>query len=108
MPPEPNDAVNIPVDGQPVGLQLERLARRLFWWKTPAEAVADRVRFLVQLMTFGTWDDVCVARRFYSDEDFRAVLQTPPPGVFGARSWSYWHCVVGSATVPPMPKRCLP
>ncbi len=100
--------MNTYVEIQAIAPELQRLARRLFWWKPPEEALADPVRFLAQLMTLGTWDDVCLARRFYSDEDFRAVLRAPPPGVFDGRSWSYWHCVLGAVSVPPLPERRLP
>ncbi|MCZ7637803.1 MAG: hypothetical protein M5U12_18250 [Verrucomicrobia bacterium] len=91
-----------------VRTDLAELARRLFWWKTPEEALAWPVRFLAQVMTWGTWNDLLVARRYWSDEDFRTVLRTPPPGVFDARSWSYWHCVLGIEPVPPLPQRVLP
>jgi hypothetical protein len=91
-----------------VSTDLAELARRLFWWKTPEEALAGPVRFLAQVMALGTWNDLQVARRYWSDEDFRAVLRTPPPGVFDPRSWSYWHCVLGVEPVPPLPRRVLP
>lgn len=76
---------------EPAPLELERLARRLFWWKPPAEALADRRRFLAHVMALGTWDDRCAARRFFSEEEFRAALDDPPAGVFDGRIWSYWH-----------------
>jgi len=66
------------------------------------------VRFLAQVMTLGSWDDLCVARRFYSQEAFRAVLDAALAGVFDARSWWYWHRMFGAALVPPLPRRPLP
>ncbi len=84
---------------------LSCLARRLFWWKSPAEALAYPARFLAQVMALGTWEDIFVARRYWSNEDFRQVLRNPPPGVFDARSWSYWHCVLNVQPVPPIPAR---
>jgi hypothetical protein len=33
---------------------LEIVASRLFWWKSPEEALADQNRFLAQVMTYGT------------------------------------------------------
>ena len=95
-------------EAPPAPPELQRLARRLFWWKSPAEALADPRRFLTQVMTLGTWDDVQVARRYWTEEDFHAVLRDPSPGVFDARSWSYWHCVLGVEPVPPLPRRRLP
>ncbi len=95
-------------DAPAIAPELQRLARRLFWWKPPEEALANPLRFLAQVMTLGTWDDLCVACRFYSQEDFRPVLDTPPVGVFDARSWWYRHRVFGAASVPSLPRRPLP
>jgi len=67
-------------EAPPVPPELQRLARRLFWWKSPAEALADPRRFLTQVMTLGTWDDVQVARRYWTEADFHAVLRDPPRG----------------------------
>lgn len=88
--------------------ELQTLSRRLFWWKSPEEALRWPVRFLAQVMTLGTWEDIQLARRYWTDDDFRAVLRLPPPGVFDPRSWSYWHCVLGLLPVPPLPRRRLP
>jgi len=32
--------------------ELERVARRLIWWKSPVEALRDTQRFLAQVMTY--------------------------------------------------------
>lgn len=96
-----------PVAGGSVPPDLRQLARRLFWWKSPEEALAYPVRFLAQVMTFGTWEDLRVARRYWTEADFRAVLAAPPPGVFDPRSWTYWHRVFGIEPVPPLPRRHL-
>jgi hypothetical protein len=87
---------------------LERVARRLFWWKPPEDSLRDANRFLAQVMTLGTVEDVVVARRTFPEAAFREVLAAPPPGVFDPRSWSYWHLVFGIAPVPELPRRCLP
>jgi hypothetical protein len=76
---------------------LEKVASRLFWWKAPAAALADPNRFLAQVMTYGTIEDLAaVVRRHFSESAFRDVLANPPAGVFDARSWSYWHVRFGS------------
>ena len=41
-----------------MGAELERVARRLVWWKRPAEALADPRRLLAQAMVYGTVEDV--------------------------------------------------
>jgi hypothetical protein len=84
---------------------LERVAGRLFWWKTPAEALADPHRFLAQVMVYGTIEDLAVARRHFAEDAFRAVLADPPPGVFDPRSWSYWHVMFELGPAPELPRR---
>lgn len=91
----------------PDGKRISALASRLFWWKTPEEALADRNRFLAQVMIFGTWNDIEEARRFWPDAIFRDALLQAPPGVFDPRSWSYWHHILDLLPVPPLPIRKL-
>lgn len=92
---------------RPMNSDLIRLARRLFWWKTPAEALQDRHRFLAQVMTYGSLEDVQVARRLFTKAEFEAVLNNPPSGVFDERSWNYWNLVHGRYPPPPVSKRNL-
>lgn len=84
-----------------------RLAARLFWWKPAQEALALPQRFLAQVMVLGTWEDVEIARKHWTDDDFRQVLNEPPAGLFDPRSWSYWHRVLGLGPAPPLPTRRL-
>ncbi|HEX6904088.1 MAG TPA: hypothetical protein VF789_30540 [Thermoanaerobaculia bacterium] len=83
---------------------LEKVASRLFWWKTPAEALADSNRFLAQVMTYGTIEDLAVVRRHFPESAFREVLANPPAGVFDPRSWAYWHVRFG-LEAPELPTR---
>jgi hypothetical protein len=85
-----------------------RLARRLFWWKPPREALADPNRFLAQVMTYGTWEDIVEARRYWDHAAWREALAHAPPGVFDRRSWVYWHHALGMLPIPPLPARTLP
>jgi hypothetical protein len=87
--------------------RVSDLARRLVWWKTPEAALADRNRFLAQVMTYGTWTDIQETTRTWSEAAFREALRHAPPGVFDPRSWSYWHHVLDLLPVPPLPKREL-
>ena len=88
--------------------RVSDLARRLVWWKTPGTALADRNRFLAQVMTYGTWADIQEARRTWPEEAFREALKNSPPGVFDPRSWTYWHHILELLPVPPLPKREFP
>ncbi|HZF09801.1 MAG TPA: hypothetical protein VFE33_13505 [Thermoanaerobaculia bacterium] len=89
-------------------LDLEQAARRLFWWKEPAAALADPTRFLAQVMVYGTPEDLAVAQQHFPESAFRQVLADPPPGLFDPRSWAYWHAVFGLATPGPPPGRRFP
>jgi len=86
---------------------LENVAKRLFWWKTPAEALADQTRFLAQVMTYGLIEDLTVVRRHFPEGALRQVLADPPAGVFDPRSWAYWHVVFGLKPPAELPKRRL-
>ena len=87
---------------------LRAIARKLVWWKSPAQALADPLDLACRVMTLGAWDDVLIARRELGDQQFRRALQRPTPGVFDRRSWRYWHLVFGHTPVPPLPQRKLP
>jgi hypothetical protein len=86
---------------------LEQVARRLFWWKSPSEALADQHRFVAQVMVYGTPEDLAVARRHFPESFFRQVLAEPPAGLFDPRSWAYWHVVFGLEAPPEPPRRRL-
>jgi hypothetical protein len=86
---------------------LEQVARRLFWWKSPTEALADPHRFVAQVMVYGTPEDLAVARRHFPETSFRQVLAEPPAGLFDPRSWSYWHVVFGLQAPSEPPRRRL-
>ena len=87
---------------------LLRVAKRMVWFKTPEEALADPFLFLSYAMTYGTVDDLRVARAHFTDDELRQALRAGIPGVFDARSWAYWHAVLGIRPTPSLPTRKLP
>jgi hypothetical protein len=89
-------------------LSLTRLAQKLVWWQPVELALANPLRLACQVMVLGTWEDAIQARAALGDELFRQALQHAPAGVFDARSWNYWHLVLGMTPVPPLPQRRLP
>ena len=99
---------NAPPTTLPERDDLRRVASRVFWWLTPGEAMADRLRFAAQVMTMRTWDDVQTARSALGEQSFRQVLLAAPAGVFDARSWAYWHSYFGISPIPALPRRKLP
>ena len=86
--------------------QLETIARKLFWWQSPEVSLANTPRFLAQVMTFGTWDEVKQAEVAFGVDAFRDALANAPAGVFDLRSWSYWHAVFGLPEAD-LPRRSL-
>ena len=87
---------------------LEKVAKRVVWFKTPAETLKDEKLFLAHLMTYGTLSDISTALTYFSEDDFKAVLDDPPPGVFDRRSWVYWNVRYHREPVPPLQLRNIP
>ena len=88
--------------------ELLRVAKRMVWFKPPEETLRDPVLFLNHVMTWGTVDDIGVARSCFDEDDFRDALRRAHPGIFDPRSWAYWHLVLGMDPAPPLPERRLP
>jgi hypothetical protein len=85
--------------------ELQALARRVIWFKSPSDAISMPAHFVAHVLTFGTHEDVTVLRRFVSDDELRDALACAPPGVFDDRSWAYWHLKLGRYPAPPLPAR---
>lgn len=85
--------------------ELLAVARRVVWFKEPAEALADPVHFLAHVMTYGTVEDLTALHGIVGADDFREVLDHAPPGVFDPRSWAYWNLKCGRISALPLPTR---
>jgi hypothetical protein len=92
----------------PHNADLLDLAPRVIWFEPPEQALAEPVRFLAYVMTYGTAQDIAVVRRYVEPGDFREALDHAPPGIMDERSWAYWNVVTGRYPVPPMPRRLIP
>jgi len=88
--------------------RLAFIARRVCWWQSGDETLANTPRFLCQVMVFGTWDDTCFVFDHFGEAAFRDALRSAPPGLFTGRSWHYWHHRLRLLPVPPLPKRIIP
>ena len=84
------------------------VASRIIWFDPPQQALADPIRFLAYLMTYGTAQEVGIVRRYLGVADFREALEHAPPGIIDERSWAYWNAMTGRYPAPPMPKRIIP
>lgn len=87
--------------------ELLAIAERVVWFEQPERALADPIRFLSYLMTYGTHEEISAAQRYLTQDDLLEVIDNAPPGVFDERSWAYWNVMMGRDPVPPMPRRVL-
>lgn len=91
--------------GLPVTPQLLKVARRVVWFKEPADALSDPVHFLAHVMTYGTVEDLRAISKVVGREELLEALEQAPAGVFDARSWAYWNLMLGRMPAPPLPVR---
>lgn len=92
----------------PLDPDLLAIAPRVIWFEPAEQALADPIRFLAYLMTYGTTEEIAVVRRYLRLSDFGEALEQAPPGIIDEHSWAYWNAVVGRYPTPPMPQRVLP
>jgi hypothetical protein len=92
----------------PLTPELEAVARNTVWFKSPADAIAQPYHFIAHVLTFGTFEDVTILRKYISDLELRDALDQAPPGVMDPRSWAYWNLKIGRYPAPPMPTRNFP
>ena len=88
--------------------ELLALAPRIIWFEPAGQALADPLRFLAYLMTYGIPEDIAVVRRYLGPEDFKEAIENAPPGILDERSWAYWNAMIGRYPAPPMPRRVIP
>lgn len=86
--------------------QLKRIAKELFWWQSPEISLANSRRFLAQVMSLGTWEQLQEVKRKFGWENFQDALLNAEAGWFDPRSWALWHHAFG-LPIKPMPKRSL-
>lgn len=86
--------------------KLTDIAKELFWWQAPEVSLANPRRFLAQVMTLGTWEEVQVVKEAFGWEAFRDALLNAPAGVLDGRSWVYWRSVFGLPEAE-LPRRSL-
>lgn len=87
---------------------LLEIAPRVIWFESPEQALADPIRFLAYVMTYGTLEDVAVMRRHVDEGAFAEVIADAPPGIMDERSWAYWNVMAGKDIIPPLPVRKFP
>ena len=88
--------------------ELEAVAKRTVWFKSPADAIDEPIHFVAHVLTFGTHEDVTTLRKYISDEELVEAIDLAPPGIFDPRSWAYWNLKTGRYPAPPLPVRRFP
>ena len=91
----------------PLNPETEPVVRRIVWFESPEEALADPVRFMAYAMACATHEDMKVIRHYIDDADFLEALNNAPPGIIDRRSWAYWNSKLGRYPAPPLPVRQL-
>ena len=85
--------------------ELEDIARNTVWFKPPEQAIDESFHFIAHVLTYGTYEDVTILRKYISDDELREAIDHAPPGIFDSRSWAYWNLIIGRYPAPPLPKR---
>jgi hypothetical protein len=65
-------------------------------------------RFLTYATTYASDEDIEILRKYFSDDDFKATLDDPAPGIFDRSSWAKWNERYNRTPVPPLPRRQIP
>jgi len=86
--------------------QLTRIAKELFWWQAPELSLANPRRFLAQVMTLGTLEEVRQVKDFFGWDALKDALLNAPAGAFDVRSWDYWRAFFGLPEAD-LPRRSL-
>ena len=89
----------------PVTPEILNVARRVVWFREPAEELTDPIHFLAYVMSIGTVDDLKALQGIVGKDEYCEVLEKAPPGMFDARSWAYWNLKCGRQPAPPLPVR---
>ncbi len=87
--------------------EFHELAARVIWFEPPEQALFNVSRFMAYAFRYATHDDMQKLRAKLNDDDLRSALANAPPGIIDARSWSYWHAILGTFPAPPMPQRFI-
>ncbi len=85
--------------------ELEAVAARLVWFKSPEAALQSPAHFLAYFFAYGTPEDAKTVRQYVNDDALREALDHAPPGIIDARSWAYWNLILGGDPERPLPQR---
>jgi len=92
----------------PADAEILAVARRVVWFEPPEQAIANPIRFMAYLLTYGTAEEIAAVRKHLGPDDLREAVERAPPGIFDARSWAYWNLMIDRLPAPPLPRRVIP
>lgn len=81
------------------------IAKRVVWFKPPEETLSQPIELMAYAMKGSTDEDMARLLAHIGLHGLKEALDQAPPGIIGARSWSYWNARVGRYPPPPLPKR---
>lgn len=82
-----------------------RMARRVIWFESPEQALADPVRFVAYAMAKSTPEDMDLILQHIGQDGLRESIKAAPPGIVDARSWAYWNLMADIEPALPIPQR---
>ena len=85
--------------------ELLAVARRIVWFKDPADALANPLELLAYAMSHCDDADMALLLGHVSLEGVAEVLDHAPPGIIDPPSWAYWNLRVGRSNPGPPPER---
>ena len=80
-------------------------AKRIVWFKPPAEALDNPVELLAYAMKHATDEDMALLLDHVGESGLREAIDNAPAGIIDPRSWSYWNAKIGRYPPPPLPRR---
>ena len=84
---------------------LQKVAQRMVWFKSPHDALDDPYTFMAHVMTYGTLKDVIVVKKSLGIDSFKEALDHLPPGIMDETSWHYWSIMMDRYPVSSLPER---
>ena len=60
--------------------ELLAVAKRIFCFGAPEEAMEFPIRFLTYTMTYASDEDIEILKKYFSDDEFKAALDDPALG----------------------------
>jgi hypothetical protein len=91
----------------PQSPELTAAARRIIWFKPPAEALNNPIELMTYAMRYATAEDMDLLLQHVGIEGLTEAIDARLPGIVDNRSWCYWNLKIGRKPQP-LPTRIIP